>query len=171
MQSLYCDAQLTGNFVIMKRPIILLVLSVVSLLVCSCSGPESNGKKMIYNTLQHETLKVGDRWQVKANPDAKIKSITIVAVDGAPKDSCCVNIVIDRPDATDKCKAALVPMDYNKLKPSLIKVIERNVDVSEHIESYQNWKAVANQGKAGFWTLDIENIVKTTLKMTQQTQQ
>ena len=119
---------------------------------------------IIFKTIDHETLKVGDRWLAKSETDDKIKSILIVAVDAGPKDILCVNIVIERPDATDGCLKVLAPIDYKLLKPSLIKVLNQNVDVSEHIESYQNWKSLANQSKAGMWTMNIDKIVTTIKK-------
>ena len=112
----------------------------------------------LYSSIEHDTLNVGDAWSCK--PDSGAARIIVVAVDSYPSGTA-VNVVIELALDSQSVQRVLAPIEYDYLEPDLDSVVGHDVNVSEHLGDYTEWKRLANEGQAGVWTCTIAKVIET----------
>lgn len=120
-------------------------------------GDPLGGLPMLYIPATHPKIAVGQRWRCVLPSGA---TAVIVAIDSAPN-GLVVNVVIEDHAHGDNVNPVLAPVDWAQLEPQLSELVADNVDVSEHVASYESWKEQAQTGEAGFWRCSLEKILDT----------
>ena len=111
---------------------------------------------MLYKSTVLPEIKIGQVWCL---PPPGTKKILIVAIDTA-LNGYVINVLIEDGQDINGVKSALAPLEWDVLKIQLDKVVEER-DVSEHIDSYEEWKEMAQEGKAGFWQCTPAEVLAT----------
>ncbi len=112
---------------------------------------------MLYKTVELPEIKVGQL--LSTSPPAK-ETILIIAIDSGP-DGYVINVLIKDGQNINGVDRILAPVKWDILKPILNEVIDDQIDVSDHLESYLDWKEIAQEGKAGYWTCLPSEIMAT----------
>ena len=102
---------------------------------------------MIYESSEHPDIKVGQVWSSSSLENA---TILIVAIDSSPN-GLTINAYIEDGREINGVKNIFAPISLEMLIPELEEIIKTNQDVSEHLDSYDEWKCQAQAGKAGVW--------------------
>jgi hypothetical protein len=113
---------------------------------------------MVYSSIEHNIVKAGQAWSCKSTFNAA--RVLIVAVDSYPGGTA-VNIVIEFNNESEDPGQILAPIAFSYLEPDLVAVVANDVNVSQHIPDYTEWKRMANEGQAGIWTCSIDTIIAT----------
>lgn len=103
----------------------------------------------LYVTTQHSTLGVGQRWRCRGE-----LSCVVVALDACPG-GVVVNLLLETPT-----QRVLAPCALERVLPETLECVAEGVDVSEHLEDYQAWKALAQEGRAGHWSCDLAQVLE-----------
>ena len=84
----------------------------------------------------------------------------IVAIDACPG-GFVVNVLLESEQQGDGPNAVLAPVGVQHLESHLVEMIAEQVDVTEYGASYDEWKNLAQLGKAGFFTCSPAEVLKT----------
>ena len=114
--------------------------------------------------MEHLKYKAGQKWQLKTGAADEVDYVLVVAVDAHPSGEV-LNIVIARTHALDGMPYLLAPISLQSLEPALDKLLESDVDVTEHLLSYEEWKIKAQKGRAGFFKVGVAEVVKIILQV------
>ena len=84
--------------------------------------------------------------------------ITIVAIDLYPEGSV-FNVVVEDGIEMNGVRRLLAPIDAKFIEHVLTDKIRDHSEITDDLKSYDEWKELANQGKAGVWTIAPKQIL------------
>ena len=112
---------------------------------------------MIYETLSHSSFRPGQVWSCENSNQLEI---TIIAIDSYPEGSV-FNVVVEDGIDMNGVRRILAPIDSNYIEHLLSEKIRDHSEVTDDLISYDEWKGLAQQGKAGVWTTSPEQILSS----------
>jgi hypothetical protein len=115
---------------------------------------------MLYVEAKHSVVAVGQVW--RCLPQDGTTAI-IVAVDRGPR-GFVMNVVLEDGRDLNGVRRLLAPIGWEHLEAHLGEVLSEGADVSEHLGSYEEWKELAQKGKAGYFTCTPGQVLSTARK-------
>ncbi len=114
---------------------------------------------MLYVEAKHSVVAVGQVWRCLPQ-DGTTVVIVIVAVDRGPM-GFVMNVVLEDGRDINGVQRLLAPIGWEHLEAHLGEVLSEGADVSEHWGSYEEWKELAQKGKAGYFTCTPGQVLST----------
>ena len=75
-----------------------------------------------------------------------------------------MNVVLSDGRDINGVRQVLAPIGWEHLRDHIGDVVSDGADVSPHLGSYAEWKEMAQDGKAGYWTCSPEQILARVRK-------
>jgi hypothetical protein len=115
---------------------------------------------MLYVEATHPAVEVG---QVRRCASPTGATALIVAVDRGPT-GFVMNVLLEDGQDVNGVRRVLAPIGWECLEAHLGDVLTDRADVSPHLASYGEWKEMAQDGKAGYWTCSPELVLASVRK-------
>ena len=112
---------------------------------------------MVYQETTHPRVKIGQLW--RCTSPVRV-SVLIVAVDSCPG-GLVMNVLVEDGMKIKGVGRVLAPIGWQQLEPCLAELLGEDIDVSEHLASYNEWKQLAQDGKAGHFTCAPAAVLST----------
>ena len=112
---------------------------------------------MLYEKSPHPSVAVGQLRRCTSPPGA---TALIVAIDRYPH-GFIMNVVLKDGQELNGVRQVLAPIDWEHLENHLGDVLSEGSDITSHLDSYSEWKDLAQAGKAGYWTISPEKVLAT----------
>lgn len=109
---------------------------------------------MRYVKAMHPEVAVG---QVRRCISPVGSTALIVAVDRAPS-GFVMNVLLEDEKEVNGVRQVQAPIGWEHLEAHLGDVLSEGADVTPHLESYAEWKELAQGGRAGYWTCSPEQV-------------
>jgi hypothetical protein len=120
----------------------------------------SEGMAVPYVEAKHPAVAVGQLRRCVSPPGA---TVLIVAVDRGPS-GFVLNVVLEDGREINGVRQVLAPIGWEHLEAHLGDVLSEGADIASHVDSYREWKELAQAGKAGYWTCSPEQVFITVRK-------
>ena len=115
---------------------------------------------MLYKEAKHPAVAVG---QVRRCKSPAGSTALIVAVDSSPS-GFVINVLLEDGQEVNGVRQVLAPIGWEHLKAHLGEVLSDGADITPHLDSYAEWKEMAQAGQAGCWTCSPEKVFTTVRK-------
>ncbi|MFO0587438.1 MAG: hypothetical protein U0441_07860 [Polyangiaceae bacterium] len=112
---------------------------------------------MLYQEATHSKVKIGQLW--RCTLPVRL-TVLIVAVDSCPG-GLVINALLEDGVKNTGVDRVLAPTGWQHLEPYLVELLDEGIDVSEHLASYNEWKQLAEDGKAGYFTSAPADVLST----------
>ncbi|MGK3983877.1 hypothetical protein WME99_12615 [Sorangium sp. So ce136] len=115
------------------------------------------GQAMLYVEAKHSVVAVGQVWRCVPQDGT---TAVVVAVDQGPT-GFAMNVILEDGRDINGVRRLLAPIGWEHLETHLDEVLSEGADVSEHRGSYEEWKELAQKGKAGYFTCTPGQVLST----------
>ena len=146
----------------MKRSTLIFMvifILVISILGVGCSMV--NGK----SSYSDDKFKPGQVWSYKTRPGEEKSVITILRVENDEKLGVIVHIAVNNLNIKDSSgkihdNISHLPFSKSALENSVNEVTGENVTLPDYQEGYDTWKNAFDDGKAGVWSITVNEAIK-----------
>jgi hypothetical protein len=115
---------------------------------------------MLYLEAMHPAVEVG---QVRRCRSPTGATALIVAVDRGPS-GFVMNVLLEDGQEVNGVRQVLAPIGWEHLEAHLGDVLSVSADIKPHLDSYAEWKEMAQAGQAGYWTCSPEQVLANVRK-------
>ena len=131
----------------------------------SCSG-QTKEKNKDAETLS-DKFKVGQVWRYNNRPGEDSSTFTILKIEKYEKGDTIIHIRVDgiklyNPNVAFGYSTFIghLPFSEKVISNSAIKLVGQNNNLPDFSEGYNQWKEAWDNGKGGYWTIDVKEAIE-----------
>ncbi|RYF90140.1 MAG: hypothetical protein EOO03_04360 [Chitinophagaceae bacterium] len=149
----------------MTRQITIILLVGLLSFFASCKGQTKEKSKDI-ETLS-EKFKVGQVWKYDNRPGEDNSTLTVLKIEKYKKGDTIIHIRVDgirmyNPNVASGYSNFLGHMPYSEkaISKSVTTLVRQNDTLPDFSEGYNQWKESWDNGKGGYWTIDLKGAIE-----------
>jgi hypothetical protein len=154
----------------MKNLIIFLLLILISIASTGCIKGKLNNS----TEYADDKFKPNQVWKYNTRNGEENSLITILKVEQDDKQGVIVHIAVDELhingiNGKEQNEITHLPFSKEALLNSVTELIDKNVnDLPEYREGYEQWKEAFDMGKAGIWSITVNEAIDSIEQAIQQ---
>lgn len=113
-----------------------------------------------------DKFKIGQVWKYSNRPGEDSSTLTILKIEKYEKGDTIIHIRVDgiklyNPNVTGGYSNFIghLPFSEKIISKSVTKLVEENKNLPDFSEGYNQWKEAWDNGKGGYWTVDLKEAI------------
>jgi|SRR5688572_15875631 len=131
----------------------------------SCSGQNNKNDKDVEIT--SDKFEVGQVWKYNNRPGEDSSTLTILKVEKHEKGDTVIHIRVDKiklynPNVAGGYSDFIghLPFSEKAISKSVTTLVRQNKNLPDFSEGYNQWKEAWDDGKGGYWTIDLKEAIE-----------
>jgi len=138
----------------------------------SCNG---QNKKQQQSSLATETFKVGQVWKYSNRNGEDNSTLTILKIEKYDKGDTIIHIRVDGVKIYSSQSSTgysefigHLPFSEKAISKSVTKLVGQINNLPDFSDGYNQWKEAWDNGKGGYWTIELKEAIDGVDKVSQQ---